>query len=271
MPRPLVPCAGGCGGLATGTLSPKDTTPLDRRMCRPCRLAFGREAPRPGPVTVLLTCAACGVLFARTGLEPPVGRPCCSRTCTARVGRGRPLDGRVCEICRSAYRATYSSQRTCSRVCGSVLNRRGRVRFMAPARVWTCLGCSRVRVEGDDARAWLRWCSASCRLAEIGDRVNALYALASRAGARGALWRTTLVAYLRERDGDRCGICRRRIRFDLSAGPRGDDRGPSIDHMIPRSAGGTDELANLRLTHWGCNRARGAGRAGDFVQLALIG
>lgn len=78
-----------------------------------------------------------------------------------------------------------------------------------------------------------------------------------------------LVGYLRERDGDKCQICRRDIRFDLPSGPKGDTRGPSIDHIVPRSKGGDDDLANLRLTHWGCNRSRG--NRGGAEQLALIG
>ena len=103
----------------------------------------------------------------------------------------------------------------------------------------------------------------------------ALYRLAAQVGAVGARWRELLVGYLRERDGDRCGICRRPIRFDLPSGPKGDDRGPSIDHVLPRSTfvdlDEADDLANLRLAHWGCNRRRKTGLPGEVVQLALIG
>jgi 5-methylcytosine-specific restriction endonuclease McrA len=33
----------------------------------------------------------------------------------------------------------------------------------------------------------------------------------------------------------------------------------TFDHIVPRSAGGHDGLGNLRLVHYGCNRARGDG------------
>ncbi len=34
-----------------------------------------------------------------------------------------------------------------------------------------------------------------------------------------------------------------------------------VDHVVPVSRGGGDELANLRPAHASCNRARGAGAA----------
>ena len=45
--------------------------------------------------------------------------------------------------------------------------------------------------------------------------------------------------------GDTCHLCRR---------PGAD----TADHLVPRSRGGTDDLANLRPAHAGCNYSRGA-------------
>ena len=64
---------------------------------------------------------------------------------------------------------------------------------------------------------------------------------------------------LRARDGDRCGICLHLMDFEAEPG---NDDSPSIDHVIPRSAGGTNALANLRLTHVRCNNERGANERG---------
>lgn len=44
---------------------------------------------------------------------------------------------------------------------------------------------------------------------------------------------------------------------ECSSGPRGDDEGPTVDHIHPRSKGGPDDLDNLQLAHWRCNRAKG--------------
>jgi 5-methylcytosine-specific restriction endonuclease McrA len=46
-------------------------------------------------------------------------------------------------------------------------------------------------------------------------------------------------------------------------------KAPTIDHIIPLSAGGDDTKANVRLAHFLCNSRRG--NRGDVEQLKLIG
>jgi 5-methylcytosine-specific restriction endonuclease McrA len=56
---------------------------------------------------------------------------------------------------------------------------------------------------------------------------------------------------LAERDGAQCWLCKG--PFEL--------KGPlkaTIDHIIPRSLGGTDRMDNLKLAHRLCNRKRGS-------------
>jgi 5-methylcytosine-specific restriction endonuclease McrA len=50
-----------------------------------------------------------------------------------------------------------------------------------------------------------------------------------------------------------CGICGHAIdpRVPHTAGD-----GPSVDHILPRCLGGSDDPANLRLAHRRCNSAR---------------
>ena len=62
------------------------------------------------------------------------------------------------------------------------------------------------------------------------------------------------LAALRERDGEHCRRCRRPIRFDL---PAGHELGVKIEQILPKSAGGTDSLENLCLTHGRCNAKSG--------------
>lgn len=59
------------------------------------------------------------------------------------------------------------------------------------------------------------------------------------------------LAALRARDGDLCWRCNRPMRFE---GPPNCGRAATIEHYLPRSKGGGDELDNLRLCHVGCNR-----------------
>lgn len=71
-------------------------------------------------------------------------------------------------------------------------------------------------------------------------------------GGRGAanLTRLTLETY-----GTTCHLCLKPVRLD--APPRHPLR-PSADHIVPRSHGGTNAIANLRPAHYGCNSRRGA-------------
>ena len=65
------------------------------------------------------------------------------------------------------------------------------------------------------------------------------------------------VRLLRARDGDLCRRCGQAIDFGLS-GLEG--TGPTIGHVIPAAAGGSDALRNLGLEHRVCNLAAGARR-----------
>lgn len=60
-------------------------------------------------------------------------------------------------------------------------------------------------------------------------------------------YRSTL-AYLVSRDGARCYLC--------GQGQDADDPF-EIEHVIPRAAGGSDDIENLKLAHRSCNRAKG--------------
>jgi 5-methylcytosine-specific restriction endonuclease McrA len=50
----------------------------------------------------------------------------------------------------------------------------------------------------------------------------------------------------------KCLICRGWLRFDAQSG-----FGANIEHIQPRSLGGSNDLLNLGLTHPGCNGEKG--------------
>jgi 5-methylcytosine-specific restriction endonuclease McrA len=62
--------------------------------------------------------------------------------------------------------------------------------------------------------------------------------------------------------GVQCWWCKRKVQFSVVHGriksryPAPDKRAASIDHLIPRSKGGSNALENLRLVHFGCNWGR---------------
>jgi 5-methylcytosine-specific restriction endonuclease McrA len=69
---------------------------------------------------------------------------------------------------------------------------------------------------------------------------------------------------LRKRDGDNCMHCGRRLDFTL---PPGKGHGPSVDHIKPRAAGGTSDLANLQLLHAKpCQNVKGSNWEGTDYQ-----
>ena len=56
------------------------------------------------------------------------------------------------------------------------------------------------------------------------------------------------------RDGPVCQLCGELVNLRA---PPWDVLRPSVDHIIPKSKGGSDDLANLQLAHADCNSRRG--------------
>jgi hypothetical protein len=126
----------------------------------------------------------------------------------------------------------------------------------------TCRICSVEYVVGD---GWSNGfhCSDSCVTRAKSDR-NRRKNVKRRTARREAPSSYTL-HQVAERDGWRCHICRKRVDQRLSGTHK---LGPTIDHLIPLSDGGSDDMQNVALAHRSCNCARGVG---GVVQLMLIG
>lgn len=190
-----------------------------------------------------ITCLMCG---SEAEVWPPAVT---CRGCAQRYARLRKLKDKTCEQCGAEYVATQSWSKYCSRVCQEA-SRRVNVAF-------DCAECGEHVPVGLRRKYCSEMCAALGNLRRTNARVTDLYRLACQKGVGGARWRVRLVRLLVERDGDCCYLCGLTIDTTLKAGPRGDEEGPSIDHVVPRSRGGTDDLVNLRLTHWKCNRDKG--------------
>ena len=87
----------------------------------------------------------------------------------------------------------------------------------------------------------------------------------SHGGLRSRYRKPGVHRELLARDGNRCGICSQRIDMRREW-PH--PRSASVDHLVPVSVGGSDELANLRLVHLSCNCARRAAMLDE--QLAIV-
>jgi 5-methylcytosine-specific restriction endonuclease McrA len=73
--------------------------------------------------------------------------------------------------------------------------------------------------------------------------------------------------------GRKCWVCRRIVQVEVtsrgpvSRHPFPDKRAASIDHVIPRQLGGSHDLGNLRLAHYGCNLSRTRSRMPEQLPL----
>lgn len=145
--RPDVLCAGGCGKLmfrGAGSLIPGKAT------CRACRAARPKR-PRPGHDAVCLVCAK---PFRSVRKSSGTWTQTCSRACGMdhRYGAGRTRQRsrageRLCEVCGREYTPSYGEQRTCSRACGTKINRynqRGSAKKVWPSfliHLYQCTQC----------------------------------------------------------------------------------------------------------------------------------
>lgn len=82
----------------------------------------------------------------------------------------------------------------------------------------------------------------------------------ARKGATAVRYTLTKIG---DRDGWKCHICGKKVDVNLSGMA---NAGPTIDHLVPVSAGGSDDEWNVALAHRICNLSRGAG---GMVQLRL--
>jgi hypothetical protein len=130
----------------------------------------------------------------------------------------------------------------------------------AKPKSYECAECGVVFTRPPTRGQVPRYCGRSCSMAAAYRRKVERYGefAVSRARRRR----------LYERDGWVCQICGvgcSRV-FSLD-----DPWSPSLDHVVPRSEGGSDDDDNLRLAHWFCNGLRGAGRATDAeVRVAAL-
>ncbi len=210
-----------------------------------------RRIPKP---KISAFCEQCGDQYQQTGRYQRF----CTERCQWKAKRlARPLG--LCEYCKQPFRYSNGTtkQRFCSQAC-AVLSRPRKPKPGPRCRIHIkdCAQCGKAFVA---RRGHQKICSDECRRERNIARLTDLYITATNTGTvrQATYWRHQLIAHLRQRDGDNCGICHQPMLY-VPTGPRGtDDRGATIDHIHPRSKGGSDDLTNLRLAHWSCNRQRG--------------
>jgi hypothetical protein len=202
---------------------------------------------------------------ARICSEPGCGRPhrarglCGSHYNQQHAPNRHAKRDIVCLECGQPHTTTRPDGAFCSEACHGLNTRRlngNLVRHLwtfQPAKpdAWrTCAHCG-----SSFALPWITsFCSQHCEAAHY----------APRSFSRWISNEERVRIY--ERDRWRCGTCGLQVPHRWETGS---ELRPTLDHVIPRSQGGTDDAANLRIAHLICNSRRGAVGGGE--QLALIG
>ena len=249
-----------------------------------------------------LRCIECDAWFVA---QRPTGQ-FCSGTCDnrARDRRRGPRPARgwrtiLCEWCGKPHVTRTTSTRSCSTTCSTNLRSSEQPGGWVcpvpeppatPVHYWDCEHCGRTVA----SRRRRKFCTERCRHAAAGrlpDRTDVTIADCEVCGktycrptSRGArfcskrcmrregkvrrkkgLATPSMRRKVLERDGWRCHLCGKKIP-DRPFKNRAND--PTVDHLIPRSAGCCNEMSNLAAAHFLCNSTRCTDGA---AQLRLIG
>lgn len=240
-----------CGssfGVARTTTRNKYCSSVCRKASAQAAFVARKFAERP------TKCAECGVDFQQN----PVGRPrrFCSDACKIRTANRRqrrtwlPLmqpAERPCAHCGTVFLAKsrdriYCYDKWCAQAAYYARKGSSAQRLVKEHDV-TCDGCG-TKFVGKHPSA--RWCSKACANRHWG----AVRARQRRASSTANY--TDLQVF--QRDAWRCHICGEQVDWTL---PRTHPDGATIDHLVPISRGGVDELANVATAHWRCNLAKG--------------
>lgn len=196
----------------------------------------------------------------------------CREYAAKRRAEGRPLKGGyrhkrdlVCEHCGSDFRAESARQRFCSMACFGDSNRKvystelvhvgPKPEPVAPPVPVTVVSLPKwwgVIVNGPCA-----WCSENFTATSGAARYCSKRCSGQAGHARSGRFivepRFRYAIY--QRDDWTCQLCLEPVERD---GDKWGDWAPSLDHVVPRSKGGSDDWDNLRLAHRWCNAVRGA-------------
>lgn len=230
-------CAGCCSVRATSNLRGRFP-----KLCPECKSSRSGGVRRAKGSKKRVPCLGCGKIRWRSN-EVPLDRQKC-RECR-RAAWSRECLGCGARFVR--YKGVY-----CSVACANSARSEARIRPRP------CAGCG-VEVRNTGTKPLCKPCARVAEL-ERARRKN------RKRRYVGIVHEPYTLAQIAERDGFRCGLCRRKVDMRLK-NPH--PMAPTIDHIIPLIFSMDDTRVNVQLAHRSCNTAKGARCGGE--QLALIG
>lgn len=236
---------------------------METRSCRWCGSSYAVArttsrkrycSPQCKLDAVPTTCAECAAPINQAGTGAP--RKYCSIICKQRAGNRRvnrsrmPLAQpaeRICAHCGKAFVAKsrdriYCYDGWCNQAAYQKRKRAGSVKLVVEHGV-TCDECGSAFMAKYPSA---RWCSKLCANRHWG-RVRA-----RQRRQRTEANYTDLEVF--QRDGWWCHICGELTDWTV---PRTHPRGATIDHVVPLTKGGLDELGNVATAHHQCNISKG--------------
>lgn len=205
-----------------------------------------------------MICKVCGCEISASHM----GRPklYCSRRCGTKFNRKlKPKRIGHCDFCQKQFETAKDDQHFCSSECRLEVRRQ---KVMQETKdYYKQLYPDGIKRKDCD------WCGEVLEVMAQGGLASRRYHERCSLEAQRARYRiktvkrqskTTMPSrlaadqVLREY-GDKCHICKEQIDLDL---PRTSRMGLTVDHVMPLSKGGSDELTNLRPAHWICNNRK---------------
>lgn len=207
-----------------------------------------------------MSCNGCGFPIKGEPINDWLGTYCssqCSELYHKRRNLKQPVD-KQCDCCATHFQTPRSKQRFCSYECRAKHSSfENNEKFKAKMR--------EVYPDGIKRKP-CGWCGETLEVPAKKTLASRKYHETCSLEAQRARYRIKTVKrqsktkpsrlaadqVLREY-GDKCHICNEPIDLELARTSR---MGLTVDHVIPLSKGGTDEIHNLRPAHWICNNRK---------------
>lgn len=206
------------------------------------------------------------------------GRLCA--TCSGPIDRGPGAWTYCSEECRpecsfdGCNEPTRGKADLCSAHCQQRL-RGGELKPQTYAKEWVCVVCGADVPKGSGRR---QHCSSRCQVMHSRAKSRPKsFTCAICSTEVSLIVPSTKTGQFKRSDSRLCGKCKQRTKYgmnprevaardgteckicgdpvDMNAG-KSDLFRPSVDHVIPRSVGGTDDPSNLQLAHLWCNQVK---------------